>query len=188
MTTHMTSAAIKDCDIRGRFPEEVNEALFLHLGKVFGRQVTVAVQGVPVKGTVVVGCDDRPSTPALKKSFLTGLTSHNLRITDLGVVPTPVVYWAKERVEAQASAIITASHNPPEFNGLKVMNGTRPPTPDVASSACLLYWTRGQAVSPVWPPRYSENLGRMWLPCTTIWTALFRSATRIARFRSICLP
>ena len=80
---------------------------------------------------MVLGCDDRPSTPALKKSFLTGLTAHDLRITDLGVVPTPVVYWAKERVEAQAAAIITASHNPPEFNGLKVMNGKRPPTPDM---------------------------------------------------------
>jgi len=131
MTTQMTSAAIKDCDIRGRYPEEVNEALFLHLGKAFGRQVTVAVQGDPAKATVVVGCDDRPSTQALKQSFLTGLTAHDLRITDLGVVPTPVVYWAKERIEAQASAIITASHNPPEFNGLKVMNGKRPPTPDM---------------------------------------------------------
>ena len=131
MTTHMTSAAIKDCDIRGRYPEEVNEALFLQLGRAFGRQVTAAVHGEAAKATVVVGCDDRPSTPALKKSFLNGLTTHDLRITDLGVVPTPVVYWAKESVEAQASAIITASHNPPEFNGLKVMNGTRPPTPDM---------------------------------------------------------
>jgi phosphomannomutase len=131
MTTNMTSAAIKDCDIRGRYPEEVNEAFFLRLGKAFGHQIMTTVHGEPGKATVVVGCDDRPSTQALKKSFLTGLTVHDLRITDLGVVPTPVVYWAKERVEAQAAAIITASHNPSEFNGLKVMNGERPPTPDM---------------------------------------------------------
>jgi phosphomannomutase / phosphoglucomutase len=131
MQDNWRSAAVKDCDIRGRYPEEVNEDLFLHFGKAFGRQVTAAAHGERGKATVIVGCDDRPSTPALKKSFLTGLTAYDLRITDLGVVPTPVVYWAKERLEAQASAIITASHNPSEFNGLKVMNGKRPPTSDM---------------------------------------------------------
>ena len=131
MAKNATLAAVKDCDIRGKYPEEVNEALFLQLGKAFGRQVTSSAHGDQGKVTVVVGCDDRPSTPALKKSFLTGLTAHDLRIMDLGVVPTPVVYWAKEKAEAQASAIITASHNPPEFNGLKVMDGKRPPTPDM---------------------------------------------------------
>jgi phosphomannomutase/phosphoglucomutase len=131
MSKNATPAAVKDCDIRGRYPDEVNEPFFLQLGQAFGRHVTSSAQGDHGKATVVVGCDDRPSTPALKKSFLTGLTSHDLRIMDLGVVPTPVVYWAKERAEAQASAVITASHNPPEFNGLKVMNGLRPPTPEM---------------------------------------------------------
>lgn len=150
MTTNMTLAAIKDCDIRGRYPEEVNEVLFLHLGKTFGHQVMATVHGEPGKATVVVGCDDRPSTQALKKSFLTGLTAHDLRITDLGVVPTPVVYWAKERVEAQASAIITASHNPPEFNGLKVMNGKRPPTRDMIRTL-VEEKERDDVSLPSWP-------------------------------------
>lgn len=131
MTKDAALAAVKDCDIRGRYPEEVHEALFLQLGKAFGRQVRSSAHGDQDKATVVVGCDDRPSTPALKKSFMSGLTTHKIQITDLGVVPTPVVYWAKERAEAQASAVITASHNPPEFNGLKVMNGLRPPTPEM---------------------------------------------------------
>ena len=133
MPNKRTVDAVKDCDIRGRYPEEVNEDLFLHLGQAFGRQVRAAVpvQGEPAKATVVVGCDDRPSTPALKKSFMTGLTTQNLQVRDLGVVPTPVVYWAKEHIAAQAAAIITASHNPPQFNGLKVMNGKRPPTPEM---------------------------------------------------------
>lgn len=131
MSKNATPAAVKDCDIRGRYPEEVNEALFLQLGKAFGRQVVSSAHGEQGKPSVVLGCDDRPSTPALKKNFLTGLKAHDLRIMDLGVVPTPVVYWAKERAEAQASAVITASHNPPKFNGLKVMNGMKPPTPDM---------------------------------------------------------
>lgn len=123
--------AVKDCDIRGKYPVEVNEALFLRLGKSFGRQVTASAQRDQKEAAVVVGCDDRRSTPALKRSFMNGLITHQLRVLDLGIVPTPLVYWAKERVRAQASAVITASHNPPEFNGLKVMNGMRPPTPDM---------------------------------------------------------
>ena len=131
MSKNAPLPAVKDCDIRGRYPEEVNEPLFSRVGEAFGRQVMNSALGDQRPAAVVVGCDDRPSTPALKKSFMTGLTAHNLQIKDLGIVPTPVVYWAKEKLEAQAAAVITASHNPPEFNGLKVMNGNRPPTPDM---------------------------------------------------------
>ena len=150
MTPKVTSTAIKDCDIRGRYPQEVNEVLFLHLGKTFGHQVMTAAHGDPAKATVVVGCDDRPSTQALKKSFLTGLPAHDLRITDLGVVPTPVVYWAKESLKTQAAAMITASHNPPEFNGLKVMTGNRPPTPGMIRA--LADERRGDEVTPPFRP------------------------------------
>ena len=131
MTKDATPAAVKDCDIRGRYPDEVNESFFLRVGEAFGRQVMASGQGDRERGTVVLGCDDRPSTPALKKSFMAGLTAHDLQIMDLGIVPTPVVYWAKETLHAQGSAIITASHNPPEFNGLKVMNGKKPPSADM---------------------------------------------------------
>ena len=129
MTEKEMHIAVKDCDIRGRYPEEVNESLFLRVGDAFGRQITDSVKAAEKTPTVVVGCDDRPSTPALKKSFMRGLSAHHLQIRDIGIVPTPVVYWAKEKLGAQASAVITASHNPPEFNGLKIMHGDRPPTP-----------------------------------------------------------
>lgn len=122
---------MKDCDIRGRYPDEVNETLLLRVGQAFGRRISDAAKVDGKPPAVVVGCDDRPSTPVLKKSFMKGLRAHSLHIQDLGIVPTPVVYWAKEKLEAQASAVITASHNPPEFNGLKVMHGDRPPTPEM---------------------------------------------------------
>lgn len=146
MTKKTTMSAVKDCDIRGRYPEEVNESLFLSLGKAFGRRVMASANGEPARATVVVGCDARPSTPSLKENFLKGLQACNLQITDLGVVPTPLVYWAKERLQSQASAIITASHNPPEFNGLKVMNGERPPTPDMIKA--LADETQRDDISP----------------------------------------
>ena len=155
MTENGTLTAVKDCDIRGKYPGEVNEALFLRLGKSFGRQVMASARRDQKEAAVVVGCDDRPSTPALKKSFMKGLTTRRLRVLDLGVVPTPVVYWAKEKVRAQASAVITASHNPPEFNGLKVMNGMRPPTPDMIRALTAdeddLLLRSGPAVVRPWP-------------------------------------
>ena len=152
MTKKTTISAVKDCDIRGRYPEEVNEVLFFNLGKAFGRRVMTSVNAEPARATVVVGCDARLSTPSLKENFLKGLQAYNLQITDLGVVPTPLVYWAKERLQAQASAIITASHNPPEFNGLKVMIGERPPTPDMIKE--LADETEKDDISPPFSPRF----------------------------------
>jgi phosphomannomutase/phosphoglucomutase len=61
---------------------------------------------------------------------LAGLALHDLDIIDLGVLPTPVIYWAKSELSARACAAITASHNPPGWNGLKIMNGEWPPTPE----------------------------------------------------------
>lgn len=123
----------KDCDIRGIYPEEVYPALFESVGRALGQQImTTAFSGLS-PGTVVVGGDARLSTPALKAAFLAGLSEYPLTIIDLGVVPTNVVYWAKAQKQVQCSAQITASHNPPQFNGLKVMNGEFPPTPEFFS-------------------------------------------------------
>ena len=106
-------AAFKDCDIRGTYPDEVNESLFRSIGDAFGRQILKKHFNDLNNDTMVVGGDHRLSTPVLKDSFLSGLAGHSLKVTDVGTVPTPVVYWAKSKLKAQASAVITASHNPP---------------------------------------------------------------------------
>ncbi len=128
MTIIKNQAAFKDCDIRGRYPDDVNETLFRTIGETFGFRVLQEGSGSAGDILVVMGSDHRLSTPALKRSFLEGMVCHPLKIIDLGTVPTPVVYWAKSKRLARASAIITASHNPPDFNGLKIMNGDLPPT------------------------------------------------------------
>ncbi len=123
--------AFKDCDVRGVYPDELDEDLFQRVGRAFGRQVASSAAPGLQAGLVVVGGDARLSTPGLRRAFLNGLSRHALTVLDLGgAVPTPVVYWAKSVRKAQASAIVTASHNPPSWNGLKVMNGALPPTPE----------------------------------------------------------
>ncbi|UCF91392.1 MAG: phosphomannomutase/phosphoglucomutase [Desulfobacterales bacterium] len=130
MSVIKNRTAFKECDIRGKYPDEVDEALFRQVGFAFGRQVRQRSTEHLLKDTVVVGGDHRLSTPALKSNFLAGLSATGVKIIDLGVIPTSVVYWAKSKRHVQASAAVTASHNPAEFNGLKIMNGDRPPTPE----------------------------------------------------------
>jgi phosphomannomutase/phosphoglucomutase len=61
---------------------------------------------------------------------MSGLCAAGLDVVDLGTLPTPMVYYAKDRLNAAGSAIITASHNAADINGLKWMLGDRPPTPE----------------------------------------------------------
>lgn len=130
MSADVNLVAFKECDIRGRYPDEVDEALLTHLGVRFGEEVLARHDATRPEPLVVVGGDARPTTPELKACFLRGLGVHGLRLLDLGVAATPVVYWAKAVKQAEACATITASHNPPDWNGLKVMNGDMPPTPE----------------------------------------------------------
>ncbi len=130
MSPDINLTAFKECDIRGRYPDDVDETLFTHLGVTFGAEVMVRHGERCPEPLVVVGGDARPTTPNLKECFMRGLGVHGLRVLDVGVAATPVVYWAKAARQAEACATITASHNPPDWNGLKVMNGDMPPTPE----------------------------------------------------------
>ena len=73
-----------------------------------------------VYGSVVLGCDTRTSSDAVKHSFISGLLAAGSKCCDAGVIPTPTLALAAR--EFQAGAMITASHNPPEYNGIKLLN------------------------------------------------------------------
>ena len=73
-----------------------------------------------VYSSVVVGCDTRTSSDAVKHAFISGLLVAGAECQDAGVIPTPTLALAAR--EFQAGAMITASHNPPEYNGIKLVN------------------------------------------------------------------
>jgi len=110
----------KGCDIRGRYPRDLDETTFRVLGRAVGRVVNGQ--------SVVVGGDVRLSTGVLKSALVRGLAETGAAVTDLGVAPTPAVYFAKRQTGARALCVVTASHNPPSDNGLKVMIDDEPAT------------------------------------------------------------
>ena len=98
-------------DIRGIYPKEIDEKVAEKLGSSFGTFI---------KGKkVVVGCDARLSSPVLKRNFINGLKATGKKVIDIGVVSTPVVIFATRKLRCSGGVMITASHNPKEYNGFK---------------------------------------------------------------------
>ncbi|MDI6848319.1 MAG: phosphomannomutase/phosphoglucomutase [Candidatus Saccharicenans sp.] len=108
----------REYDIRG----VVGQDLTRDLAVVIGRAVAGKVQKSGKK-EVAVGRDCRLSSPELAAGLTEGLVASGCRVVDLGVVPTPLVYFSVFYKKKEAAVMITGSHNPPEFNGFKVMVG-----------------------------------------------------------------
>jgi phosphomannomutase/phosphoglucomutase len=103
-------------DIRG----VVEQSLTPEVVKVIGRSVGSEANALGQK-SVVVGRDGRISSPQLAEALIDGLRSSGLEVIDIGQVPTPLVYFATHYLETGSGVMITGSHNPPEYNGLKIM-------------------------------------------------------------------
>lgn len=112
----------KQCDIRGVYGEELTESAAHDIGCAAG----TILQGRPV----VVGGDVRLSTPALKSALTEGLLSCGGQVTDIGTVTTPAFYYAIRALGAYGGMMVTASHNPAKYNGVKLMFGPMPVTPE----------------------------------------------------------
>ena len=102
-------------DIRGVVGVELDEAIYQQLGQAVG--TLFRERG---GRTVVVARDARLSSPGLQAALITGLRATGCDVLDLGLAATPVLYFAVEHLGADGGAIVTASHNPPAFNGLKL--------------------------------------------------------------------
>ncbi|MBQ9950918.1 MAG: phosphomannomutase/phosphoglucomutase [Clostridia bacterium] len=106
----------KDCDIRGIYGKELRNEDAYHIGRGLGAML-------PPSATMRVGGDVRLSTPELKEQLIAGLTDSGVKVEDMGVIPTPALYYALANGSVDGGATVTASHNPPEYNGVKFMLG-----------------------------------------------------------------
>jgi len=112
----------KECDIRGEFRSEVNEALAYRLGRAFG--------SVAKERRMVLGGDFRTSTPALVGPLKRGLAESGMVVYDLGQVSTPAYYFARRKLGIRPGIMVTASHSPSAYNGFKPILGELPITPE----------------------------------------------------------
>ena len=118
----MNPGIFKACDLRGKYPTELDETTFRQLGQ--------ALATLTGGADTLVGGDGRGSTPALRAALIAGLQAGGARVLDAGMAPTPVLYFGKAHHGVPALAIVTASHNPASDNGLKLMLGDDPITPE----------------------------------------------------------
>lgn len=108
----------REYDIRGLVGSEVTPPMAHGLGRAFATLVArERGTGNPV---IAVGRDVRPSSDGLSAALIEGLVESGARVKDIGVVPTPTLYFACHRLETDAGVMLTASHNPPEYNGFKL--------------------------------------------------------------------
>jgi phosphomannomutase/phosphoglucomutase len=104
----------REYDIRGVADSDLDDETVRAIG---------AAIGMRADGPVVVGRDPRVTSPRLFAALTDGIRVHS-EVIDIGVVPSPVLYFAAHYLEPRAAVMITGSHNPPEDNGFKVMIGT----------------------------------------------------------------
>ena len=105
-------------DIRGVVGRTLTKTAVEQIGRAFAAEAQDAGQR-----QVVVGGDGRTSTGALRAALLRGLCAGGMPAIDIGCVPTPLVYYATHALGTGTGIMITGSHNPPEYNGLKMMIG-----------------------------------------------------------------
>jgi phosphomannomutase len=112
---------LREYDIRGIVGRTLHEADAFAIGRTFGS--IVAQKG---GRTTAVGYDGRLSSPALEAALAKGLSRSGIEAVRIGICPTPMLYYTATRLETDGAVMVTGSHNPPDYNGFKMMLGRKP--------------------------------------------------------------
>jgi phosphomannomutase / phosphoglucomutase len=122
----MNSAIFREYDIRGVADRDLDDALVTDLGRAVGAMIRAATPrpaGNGKRPQLAVGRDCRLTSPRLRNALVAGLTDTGVDVIDVGVVATPVLYFAAFHYPVDGAVIITGSHNPAEDNGFKILRG-----------------------------------------------------------------
>ncbi|MEA2040183.1 MAG: phosphomannomutase/phosphoglucomutase [Thermodesulfobacteriota bacterium] len=114
----MESHIFREYDIRGVFPDELNQQTVHLLGLALGTYYQENRAG-----RISLGHDCRLSSPDISRWLVKGLLESGMDVVDIGMVPSPILYFSLHNLDVDGGIEITGSHNPPEFNGIKVCLG-----------------------------------------------------------------
>ncbi len=115
------ATSLREYDIRGIVGQTLTEADAFAIGRCFG--TIVARNGGK---TVAVGYDGRLSSPAMEAALVRGLRASGMEAVRIGRGPTPMLYYTASTIGADGGIMVTGSHNPPNYNGFKMMLGRKP--------------------------------------------------------------
>ena len=112
----LSPGIFKAYDIRGVIGKTLDASVAHQIGQAFGSAVRAKGEHL-----VVIGRDGRLSGPELTAALANGLQAAGVEVIDLGVVATPMVYFGTHVLEAKSGIMVTGSHNPPDYNGFKMV-------------------------------------------------------------------
>jgi phosphomannomutase / phosphoglucomutase len=115
---NVPKSIFRQYDVRGLVDRELTPDFARALGRAFASVATDRLGRAPV---IAVGRDNRPSGPALSQGVRTGIVEAGGTAVDVGTLPTPALYFAVSALDTDAGLQVTGSHNPPEFNGFKMV-------------------------------------------------------------------
>ncbi|PCJ47284.1 MAG: phosphomannomutase [Moraxellaceae bacterium] len=107
-------------DIRGIIGKNLNNNVANIIGIAIGSEAQSQGQS-----SIIVARDGRLSSPDLAQALIQGLITSGMKVIDIGLVPTPVLYFATHTLGTQSGVMVTGSHNPPEYNGFKIVIGSQ---------------------------------------------------------------
>jgi len=109
----------KAYDIRGIYPDDLNEEIIFKIGKAYADILKDEIKKDEV--TIVVGQDMRVSSPMLTKSLIKGIVGQGVNVIDIGLSSTPTFYYGVTTLGVDGGMQVSASHNPKEYNGVKIV-------------------------------------------------------------------
>ncbi|HEU5311120.1 MAG TPA: phosphomannomutase, partial [Candidatus Eisenbacteria bacterium] len=115
----MNPQIFREYDIRGIADRDLTDDVVRAVGRAFAQKM-----GEKGKRRIAVGRDVRLSSPRIRAAVIEGLRDQGASVVDVGQVPTPALYFAVMHLKADAGLMVTGSHNPIEYNGLKLSEGT----------------------------------------------------------------
>lgn len=115
LTKEINTEIFREYDIRGKYPIDLNEDVAYTFGKSYGSYIRNFNSS-----KVIVGHDNRNSGPILHNALIKGIIDSGIDVIDLGLVTTPMYYFARKKLNIPTGIMITASHNPKDDNGFKI--------------------------------------------------------------------